>query len=223
MTAARGVLASACFALVSSVAAFAHAEEAQAEEAPDWRPGKRITSPVRGEVVPRDRLRQHDGVYGRFDGDLTFTLGLGAELHDGARGAVIGRALYYHSFGLTVSYTDALGGDAVPKRVVSGLLELRPLFLPRWAYDLEWGRPLLDLTVDSLSLGAGVFVARRGDPTSTKAGLELSLGVGVPLFAKAEGLWLEARGFLRPALDEAPGGVMLALSLYESVITPLVE
>jgi len=124
---------------------------------------------------------------------------------------------------LTLSYADALGGDASPKRVASGLVELRPLFLPRWALDLEWGRPLLDLTLDSLSLGAGVFVARRAEPRSTKAGLELSLGLGVPLFAKAEGPWLEARGFLRPALEEGEGGVMLALSLYESVVTPLID
>jgi hypothetical protein len=80
----------------------------------------------------------------------------------------------------------------------------------------------LDLSLDSLALGAGVFVARRSEPSETRTGLELSLGLGVPLFAKAEGLWLEARGFLRPALDEG-GGVLVALSLYESVVTPLVR
>lgn len=218
MTRSRALLGVTCFALVASAGTRAHAEEA-----PDWDPGERVTPRLRGEIVPRDRPRRHDGVYGRFDGDLTLSLGLGAELHDGPRGAVLAHVLYYHSAGLTLSYADRLGGDASPKRVGSALLELRPLFLPRWSKDLEWGCPLLDLTVDSLSLGAGVFVARRGEPTSTKVGLELSLGLGVPLFARAEGLWLEARGFLRPVLDEGQSGVLVAVSWYQSMITPLID
>jgi hypothetical protein len=177
---------------------------------------------VRGEVVPRDKFSDHDGVYGRFDGDLTLTLGLGAELEDGARGALIGRALYYHTAGLVLGYADSLGGDLPVRRVGFLGAELRPLFLPRWRYDLEFGSPLLDLSLDSLALGAGVFVARRAEPEETLTGIELSLGLGVPLFARAEGLWLEARGFFRPALEEG-GGLLLALSLYESVVTPLIQ
>lgn len=192
-------------------------------ETPEWKPGERITSPVRGEVVPHDKFSTHDGVYGRFDGDLTLTIGLGAELNDGPRGAVLARALYYHTAGLALGYADSLGGDPEPKRVAFVGAELRPLFLPRWALDLEFGCPTLDLTLDSLALGAGLFVARRAQPNESKAGLELSLGLSVPLFFKAEGLWLEARGFLRPALDDGSGGVLVALSLYESVVTPLVE
>jgi hypothetical protein len=53
--------------------------------------------------------------------------------------------------------------------------------------------------------------------------VELALGLGVPLLAKANGPWLEARGFFRPALDEGRGGVLLALSLYESVVSPVIR
>lgn len=191
-------------------------------EAPEWRPGEHVTSSVRGEVVPRDKLSEHDGVYGRFNGDLTLTLGLGAEFQEGAHGAALARALYYHTAGLTLSYADGFGRDLPVRRAAFAGIELRPLFLPRWALDLEFGCPLLDLSLDSLALGAGVFVAARTEPDEARAGLELSLGLGVPLFAKAEGLWLEARGFVRPALDEG-AGVLVALSWYQSLVTPLVR
>jgi hypothetical protein len=211
---AARLIAPALLVLASARAALA--------DAPEWRPGERTTSPVRGEVVPRDKFSEHDGVYGRFDGDLTLTLGLGAEFQEGAHGAALARALYYHSAGLTLSYADSLGAALPVRRVGFVGAELRPLFLPRWALDMELGSPLLDLTLDSLSLGAGLFIARRVEPAETRTGLELSLGLGVPLFARAEGLWLEARGFVRPALDEG-AGVLVALSLYESVVTPLVR
>jgi len=191
-------------------------------ESPEWKPGERTTSPVRGEVVPRDEFSEHDGVYGRFDGDLTLTLGLGAEFQEGAHGAAIARALYYHTAGLSLSYADSLGGELAVRRAGFVGVELRPLFIPRWALDLELGCPLVDLTLDSLALSAGLFVARRAEPDETRSGLELSLGLGVPLFAKAEGLWLEARGFVRPALDEG-GGVLVALSFYQSIVTPLIQ
>jgi hypothetical protein len=191
-------------------------------ETPEWRPGERIASPVRGEVEPRDKLGDQDGVYGRFDGDLTLTLGLGAEFQEGAHAAALARALYYHTAGLSLSYADSLGAELDVRRAGFVGVELRPLFLPRWALDLELGCPLLDLTLDSLALGAGMFVARRAEPDETRAGLELSLGLGVPLFAKADGLWLEARGFVRPALDEG-GGVLVALSFYQSIVTPWVQ
>lgn len=217
MSVARATLALLGFALLSGAASRAHAET------PEWRPGERTTSSVRGQVEPRDRFHRHDGVYGRFDGDLTLSVGLGVELHDGPRGALLGRALYYHTAGLSLSYADGLGGDVTPKRVATASIELRPLFLPRWSLDLECGCPLIDLTLDSLALGGGVFIARRENPRDTKTGAELSVGLGIPLFAKAEGLWLEGRGFFRPALDEGRAGVLVALSLYESVITPLID
>jgi hypothetical protein len=196
-----------------------------AAETPEWRPGERVTSRVRGEVVPRDESVRNDGVYGRFDGDLALSIGAGAEFDGETRGALLGRALYYHTAGIALGYADSFGGDSVVQRVGFLGVELRPLFLPRWSLDLQFGWPLLDLTLDSLAVGAGAFVAGLdGERNETETGVELSLGLGIPLLAKAGGPWLEARGFVRPSIhDDGAAGVLVALSLYRSLVTPLVE
>jgi hypothetical protein len=200
-----------------------HLGHASAEPA-RWSPGERVTSRMRGEVQPSDEITSADGVYGRFDGDLTLTFGLGAELGGGTRGAALGRLLYYHSAGLVFGYSDRLGQDDELERVGFLGAELRPLFLPRWALDLEFDSALLDLTLDSLSLGICAFVSEPGTAKrSIQSGFELSAGLGVPLFAKAEGLWLEARGAFRPQLDRADTSVLLALSFYETWVSPLVQ
>lgn len=186
-------------------------------------PEPRAAARVRGEPRPRDKPGNGDGVYGRFDGDLTLTVGVGAELSDGARGALTGRALYYHSLGLVLGYADSFGAEAELSRVGSAAIEIRPLFLPRWALDRELGRPLLDLTLDSLALDVGVFVGERKRDGRTESGLELAAGFGIPLFARGRGLWLEGRGFLRPTLDDSALGVSIALAYYAPVVTPLVR
>jgi hypothetical protein len=100
-------------------------------------------------------------------------------------------------------------------------VEIRPLFLPRFALDLEGRGPFVDLTLDSLSLGAGMCFASEG--ANDNAAFELSLGFGVPLLAKARGPWLEARAALRPALEASTGQLFLLLSWYEPVQTLLVR
>ena len=191
---------------------------------PTWTPGEASTSTIRGEVTTNGEPHEGDGVYGRFDGDLALTLGLGVELDGEARGALLGRALYYHSAGVVLGYSDAFGADdAELTRLGFAGIEIRPLFLPRWALDLEFNTPLLDLTLDSLALGATVYRAGRADEVGgARSGVELSLGFGVPVFARAQGLWLEVRGFLRPGLGGAAEGVLLGLSYYGAVLTPLV-
>jgi hypothetical protein len=190
-----------------------------------WKPGERVTSRVRGEIVASDRVHEHDGVYGRFDGDLTLTLGLGVELDGSARGAALGRALYYHSAGIVLGYSDALGADGADLNRIGFVgIELRPLFLPRWALDLEFNTPTLDLALDSLALGVSLFRAGRdAEAGGAKSGLELSLGFGVPLCGRAQGLWLEARGFLRPGLGDEAQGALFGLSYYGTLLTPLVD
>lgn len=197
--------------------------DARAAE-PVWTPGEPSTSPIRGEVGNNDEPHGGDGVYGRFDGDLALTLGLGVELDGNTRGALLGRALYYHSAGLVLGYSDAFGADdAQITRLGFAGVEIRPLFLPRWALDLEFNTPTLDLALDSLALGASVYRAYRSEAAGgARSGIELSLGFGVPLFGRAQGLWLEARGFLRPGLDSATEGVLFGLSYYGAVLTPLV-
>ncbi len=205
-------------ALTSCTAALLLAAPASAQV---W-PGDRVAAPVRGEVAPTDRIDETDGVYGRLDGDVTLTAGLGAELGAGTRAAALVRGLFYHSAGLVLGYSDSLGRSLDPERTFFGGVELRPLFLPRWALDLEFNEALLDLTLDSLSLGAGAY-ASGGGPSGSRGGVEFSMGMGIPLLARAQGPWLEARGFLRPALDEGQAGVLIALSYYGAITTPLVK
>ncbi|MFO7177961.1 MAG: hypothetical protein DIU78_004590 [Pseudomonadota bacterium] len=178
--------------------------------------------PLRGVVRPRD-VPAHDGVYGRFDGDLFLTLGAGIDVGGGARVGAVGRALLFHSAGVTLGYARALGEADVEQLGFVGI-ELRPLFLPRFALDLETNSPLVDLTLDSLALGVGGFFAEeRSDSGRRRAGVEATLGFGVPLFAEARGPWIEARGALRPALHGPAGQVFVFLSWYEPLLSPLVD
>lgn len=190
-----------------------------------WEPGRATTDTLRGEVSgPDTKLTDDDGVYGRFDGDLTLSFGLGAELGNGRRGAAIGRALYYHSAALVAEYADALSSDAELRRVLFLGAEVRPLFLPRWSMNLERNGALLDLTLDSLSLGAGAYLAETPDASfGQKVGFEGTLGFGVPLFARANGPWLEARGIWRPSLAVAETTLLVVLSVYASLVTPVVD
>ena len=194
-----------------------------------WEPGERTTATVEGEVGERGTSPSGDGVYGRFEGDLDLGLGAGVEADaERTRGALRASVHYFSMMGVAVSYSDALGGDAGPRRVLSLAAELRPLFIPRWNRDLEHGPALLDLAIDSISLGLGAFWAepRVGDLGDAR-GLELSGGFGLPLFGTSRGPWLEARGLLRwPDPARAPGeradGALLAvLSWHELVLTPL--
>ncbi len=193
---------------------------ASAEE-PSWHPGRRTTSELPGEVQPRD-VPDQDGVYGRFDGDVFLGVGAGVELDAGVRVGGVARALFYQSAGLVAGLAQATSSDASLERIGFVGAELRPLFLPRFALDLEGMGPFLDLTLDSLSLGAGVcFPAERG--SDRDAALEFSMGLGLPLFLRANGLWLEARAALRPALSADSGQLFLLLSWYEPVETALVR
>jgi hypothetical protein len=136
--------------------------------------------------------------------------------------ARVARALFYPSAGLVAGYAQAPSGDASHERIAFVGPELRPLFLPRLALDLEGMGPLLDLTFDSLSLGAGVcFPAEAG--SDRNAALEFSMGLGIPLFLRANGLWLEARAALRPALSADSGQLFLLLSWYEAIETAIVR
>lgn len=192
-------------------------------ETPTWDPGTRATDRLPGEVVPEDGPR-FDGVYDRFAGDVTVTIGLGAELGSGTRGALMGRALYYHTAGLVLGYSDALWMDSALERVLFVGGEVRPLFLPRWSLDMQIGVPILDLMLDSLSFGAGAyFSAYRGSDFGDHSGFEASIGFGVPLFQSARGPWLEARGTFRSGLPEEDLGLVLLFSLYEAWISPVIE
>ncbi len=171
-----------------------------------------------------------DGAYGRFDGDLDLGVGLGAEVGaDPARAAARLTAHHFGMAGVAIGYADPLGAGHPAGRTLALGADLRPLFLPRWSNGLARGPALLDLTLDAISIGIGPYFATAGDgPLGRERGLELSLGLGVPLIGRASGPWLEARGALQwgdGARDPSPparGAVVLLLGWHQRIESPLV-
>ena len=172
-----------------------------------------------------------DGAYGRFDGDLDVGLSLGAELAPETRRASARLSMHYFSMaGLAVGYADALGSDQRAARELSVGVDLRPLFIPRWSNDLTRGPALLDLTLDSLSLGAGAFWAQPEDGGfGSERGFVGSVGVGVPLRARAQGPWVEARAVARwPSVSGDPspraeGTALILIGWHQLVQTCIVR
>ena len=168
-----------------------------------------------------------DGAYGRFDGDLDIGLSLGAELAPETRRASARLSMHYFWMaGLAVGYADALGSDQRPERDLSVGVDLRPLFIPRWSNDLTRGPALLDLTLDSLSLGAGGFWAQPQDGDfGSERGFVASAGIGIPLLARARGPWFEARAVARwPSRSGDPspraeGSALILIGWHELVQT----
>jgi hypothetical protein len=197
---------------------------------PTWEPGNSTTSRVKDEVDADDRGRSADGVYGRFEGDLDIGFGAGVDATTEATlGAVRGSLHYFSTIGVYLGYADALGSaNESDRRRLSLGVDLRPAFIPRWSKNIEQGPSFVDLTLDSISLGVGVWWADPpGGSFGDRRGLEASLGLGVPLMGNATGLWLEARGLLRwadPAHDpgdKADGGILALLSWHQLVQSPL--
>ncbi len=155
------------------------------------------------------RAASPDGVFGRVDGDFAVAGGLGATFGPrGPRAAADLRARYMQMTGLFVTYEDGplLGSKAEPERVLATGLEVRPLFLARWLLGGQLGLPLLDLVIDSLALELGAsFAQPAGRSFAAKPGLQAGLGLEVPLFAKATGLFVGVHGGGRWS-DTALGG-----------------
>lgn len=156
-----------------------------------------------------------DGVYGRLDGSLTMALAAGAELESGELGGSLRLSGHYlWTAGAYVHYSDAFGGgDRRSARALSLGVDVRPLFLPRFALDREHGPALFDLALDSLSLSGGAyFVAPHAGSFGDDRGFEVGLGLGVPLLAEAEGPWLSLRAERRFA-DEGQNAWLFSLEL----------
>ena len=188
---------------------------------------QRTAATVRGEVSGPDSA-SGDGAYGRFDGDVELGIGLGAELDFGAERRLAARAdLHYFTMaGLYAGYVDAFRASEDPGRARRKLalgVDLRPLFVPRWALDMEQGPPLADLTLDSVSIAMGAFWTEPGGASfGDQRGFETSLGFGFPLLARAAGPWLELRGNLRwPDDGEREESLLALLSWRAFVLTPL--
>lgn len=153
--------------------------------------------------------------YGRIDGDLSFVAGAGGVIATRAPrlGAEL-RVRYLESAGVFVTYEDgaSIGASSDPARVLTGGFELRPVFLYRWLEGLEASRARFDLTIDSIGLEVGATVAEpAGGSALDTAGLQVGIGVEVPIETSATGLWVGLHGGLRWSAD--------ALT-YGSVMTP---
>jgi hypothetical protein len=172
-----------------------------------------------------------DGVYGRLDGSVAISAGLGAELEgQQPRGQLRLAAHYWWTAGIYARYSDAFGtAERHAGRVVSFGVDVRPLFLPRFALDSEQGPALWDLTLDSLSLSAGAYLAsppprpRELEPLprqhfGDERGFETGLGLAAPLFGSARGLWLDARAERRFA-DRGPSAWLFTLGLSFHLFT----
>jgi hypothetical protein len=200
---------------------------ASAQEEQRWEPGNRTTSRVEGEVEAPEAGGVSDGVYGRFEGDLEISVGAGAELDEhGQRGALRLALHYFSMIGVAATYAERLGGEGALRSFAAGV-DLRPAFIPRWSENLEQGPGFVDLMIDSISLGLGGFWAEPpGGDFGEVRGFELSGGLGIPLFGRAPGLWLEARAVGRwaevtsSASGRGEGVALITLSWHAFASTP---
>jgi hypothetical protein len=171
------------------LAALLTAEAAGADDLP---PGKRDTS------------------HGRFDGDLGVAGMAGMIVGPrGPRAGLDARFRYLSTAGLFVTYEDGplVGSSAEPRRALAFGIELRPLFLARWATDRELGSPRLDLLIDSLALEVGGVVAQpEGARFGARPGLQAGLGLELPFFTTASGPFLGLHGGVRWSDAALSGG-----------------
>lgn len=151
-----------------------------------------------------------DTTYGRVEGDFEIAPAVGVTVATyGARPAFELRGRYLTMAGAFATYEESFSTPVDVTRLVSTGIELRPLFFARWLQGHELGQATLDLLVDSFALELGAFFAKPGpEAFGARMGLQASLGLELPLFAKAEGLFLTAHGggrfSDRLAVAEAP-------------------
>lgn len=169
-----------------------------------------------------------DGVYGRFDGDVALSVGAGTEIaldpsHPRWLGSLALR--YYSLVGVYATYRESFDDDDLFRRGLSAGLLVEPLFLLRWTRAESGASAFWDLVIDSLGVSAGAALLQpRGedffDPRGR--GVELGLGLGVPLLGWAEGAWLRTRGLVRWSDDgSADTAVWLTLEWQSFFESPL--
>jgi hypothetical protein len=153
-----------------------------------------------------------EGTYGRIAGDMTLVGALGGVVAArGPRAEAEVRLRYLESVGAFVSYEDGavLGSSAEPERVLTAGVEVRPLFLFRWLRGKEGGSPWRDMAIDSLGLELGAtFAQPAGTGFASVGGLQLGLGVEVPLLPRSTGPWIGLHGGLRWSDSALESGVI---------------
>jgi hypothetical protein len=179
-----------------------------------------VLFPPRARVLAAALLFAHaasaeepDTTYGRVDGDLGFVGGAGVAV--GARtprAALDLRLRYLDTAGVFITYEDgsifsSAETRADPRRVLAGGIEIRPLFLARWLRGRETGVGHLDLAIDSLGLELGAFTSQPDGASSLaeRPGLQLGMGLELPVLAQASGPWIGLHPGVRWS-DAALGG-----------------
>jgi hypothetical protein len=154
-----------------------------------------------------------DTTYGRVDGDVGVSFGAGGTFGPrGPRGTLDLRLRYLDTAGIFFFYEDGLSATSSdPRRVLGAGFEVRPLFIGRWLLDDELRIPRLDLFLDSFGLELATFFEQPAlGAFGARPGLQVSLGLEVPILARASGPWVGLHGGLRwsdPAIgvDAAAG------------------
>jgi hypothetical protein len=153
-----------------------------------------------------------DTSYGRIDGDLSGSLGIGAAFGPRApRAAVDLRLRYLWTAGVFATYEDGplFGSGAEPRRAFATGIELRPFFVVRWLQGLETGNAYLDLTIDSLALEVGaVFVEPEGAKFGSRPGFQTGVGMQIPILPRVTGPTIGVHGGARWS-DSALGGQII--------------
>jgi hypothetical protein len=153
-------------------------------------------------------LTTSDGSYGRVEGDLLFVGELAAGLGlGGFQLETHVSLLYLSTAGGYVRYVEAFDNASAPyARGFAVGLELRPLFLGRYALDLEKGPPHADLLLDSLTLVLGAtWLAPQAGPLEPEPGIELGLGLELPFLPRASGPHVGVTALARWGADDISG------------------
>ena len=174
-----------------------------------------------------------DGAYGRLDGDVMLSFGLGGgpvvgSDPDTAAAAFLGefRARYLDMVGVLIAPELRIGDAGEEGRLVAAV-ELRPLWPIRFFLNGFSGNEWLDLFIESVSAEVGVAIlplqGRAGEGVG--AGLALGFGLDVPILVPsvfADDLFLHVGGrhIQAGAADQAgPGSGGVSDWLVSFVLT----
>ena len=161
----------------------------------------RADGPASGGEGGAARAGGVESTYGRIDGDASVVVGAGIAIGPrDPRAALDVRLRYLDTVGVFTTYEDGhlFGSGSDPSRVLAFGLELRPLFLGRWLKGMELGHARADLLVDSLGIELGGYLAQpAGGSFGQRPGLQVGLGLELPVSGSASGLWVGLHGGLR--------------------------
>lgn len=190
---------------------------------------------IAASVTSAARAEETDGAYGRLDGDLLLQFGGGVALAlEAPYMSLDAHAIYLSTAGVYFRYAESFGQErALFTRTLSTGLEIRPLFLARYAKNWAQGPARLDLFVDSFTIALGAaWQEDRKLGFREIPSLELGFGVEFPFLETASGPYLGAMGIFRfddlegrdqRDLLEQGSTVIFTLSWHQVVKTGLVD